>query len=128
MAATERNWPTVVTELIRLTQKGAIKWNQMDPPPQLISTSDATIVSFFSTELHGRIVGIYEERYRTHSFGETVWDSQIEIAFFTEDWAISWKWPKLEAARDLMEAVRYQAADADSFLDAILKGGGEKNS
>jgi len=43
------------------------------------------------------------------------------MGLFTQDWELVWEAPEVIGTGDLMEAVQYQVADVDLFMDTILK-------
>lgn len=130
MAEKKDKFVEAVAKLIKLTQDGKIEWRSAE----LVVRDDFKVESVFSAAYKDKLLRIYKYVYKV----EEPDPFQIAIRTFTPEkkypyWATSvtlefidifgislWKFPYTNAVNDLLQAVQYQVADVDEFLNEII--------
>lgn len=114
-----------VTNLIRLTQEGKIRWDRDPDAPILrrdLANEDVGVV------LVGRYMGhtmyLYEMKQRAVNLKNEImhWTDRLVLQIADESGAPLWTFPDTPALRDLLDAAGYQTADIDGFIRDVLQG------
>jgi hypothetical protein len=108
-----KQWIDAIAKLTRLTQEGSLVWSATRDAP---GARGAT----FYAEYKGKPMRLY--RSIRPMFGGFGGDREVMILEFVDASGNSlWAFPETPAIDDLYEAVKYQVAGVQSFLDDILK-------
>ena len=109
----------LVRTLLRATENDQIKWESVLPETQRGDMTKRTIRCF---------VGDFEgQRFRLSEFNEKhftdedsyEWLTAISLAFIDRNGLPLFELPRMVGIPELMEAVKYQAAGVERFLDKI---------
>jgi hypothetical protein len=118
-----KNWETLIADLNRMTQDGRLNWSRMEPPTNLKSGAEVSDFFYF-TKYQGKKIGIYRETYKDYSGEHDEWymANRIAIGFFDNQNRLEYLLPyDIQGAYDLLDAVMFQTARIDSFLEAWAK-------
>ncbi len=113
-------WTMAVKKLIQMTRDGELRWR---PSHELCGRCKETdIVSpAYLAEVDGKRVAIFEYRFMSFTDAEVWhWDTGVTIEFVDQNHESEWVWPSPQGRFELLDAVRYQAAEADDFLNRFL--------
>lgn len=125
-----KKWVRIVSKFNELTQEGQLSWTRLDPPPGLRDSNTIVEAVYVSEvrlkEIYQR-VRIYEGKYRTYDndFG-SYWANEVVLEFIDEEGRSEWQFPEIPGIWDLLESVKYQVTDVDSFLEEFDEVFGEK--
>jgi hypothetical protein len=112
-----------VGKLNRFTQENKIKWKKLQPPNSLTLGTDNVITDFYCANYEKKTIGIYKESNKTYLSDrryDFIWDSRIALALFDKNWEETWRFPIVEGLTELLDSVKYQLSDIESFIDMIL--------
>ena len=118
-----------VAKLIKLAQDGKIEWRSAE-----LVRDDITVESVFIAEYKDRLLRIYKYVYKvekpspfyispsifTHKEEYPSWETSVTLEFIDTNGLSLWKFPYTNALYDLLQAVQYQVAGVDEFLDEII--------
>ena len=132
-------WVEAVTNLIKLTQAGKLKWSA-GRADKNIGREDLRIETVFLAEYKNRNLRLFKYSYMVEEPGALerlissdsslylgtkrkypYWSSSITLEFIDEAARTLWTFPHTNALNDLFEAVQYQVAGVDEFLKEILE-------
>jgi hypothetical protein len=120
----EHNWEAAIRKLVALTTSDSITWREAED----VSRPDVVGKVYVAGALNRRIA-VYERRRKTWNTPTTwYWQPEPVVELVDEHGTLEWKWPKCEAATELLEAVRYQHSRAEAFLLTWLQDGREKGA
>ena len=116
----ETKWTDALAKLIKKTEAGEVKWGP-SPLPALIREDAVGGVIYF-TAIQGRGLIVYEYTYKSYSVDVDSWidDREVSIEFVDTAGNLQWRWPKLDQRSQLLDAIRYQLAGANEFLERFL--------
>lgn len=119
---TEDKWIQFVARLIRLTQERKLVWKQLEPPHAVAAGSADVIPVFFVTEVKGKILALYERRFRYY-FDEDdwAWSAKPVLSLLASDGSEVFEFPEKPVTRQLYEEVSRRVADVDSLIDEVLQ-------
>jgi hypothetical protein len=135
MSEKQNKWVEAITKLIKYTQEGKIKWLPGSHDKE-IGRDDLRMESVFITKYKDSTLRLYKYSFKVEEPGlldsfSTVfsikkltypyWTSSIALEFIGENGKNLWTFPSNNALNDLLEAVRYQVAGVDDFLNDILQ-------
>ena len=129
MAEKKDKFVEAVAKLIKFTQDGKIEWRSAELVPD-----DIKVESVFSAEYKDRLLRIYKFVYKveepspfdisrsifTHKKEYPYWAASVTLEFIDRNGLSLWKFPYTNALYDLLQAVQYQVAGVDEFLDEII--------
>lgn len=118
-----------VTKLIKLTQEGEIEWRSAN-----LVRDDIKVESVFKAEYKDRLLRIYKYVYKVekpspvlishrifaHKEEYPYWETSVTLELIERNGLSLWKFPYTNALYDLLQAVQYQVAGVDEFLDEII--------
>jgi len=118
-----------VTKLIKLTQEGKIEWRSAN-----LVRDDIKVESVFTAEYKDRLLRIYKYVYKvekpspfyispnifSYKKETPYWETSVTLEFIDRNGLSLWKFPYTNALYDLLQAVQYQVAGVDEFLDEII--------
>jgi hypothetical protein len=123
-------WGEFIEKLDELTRDGVLQWTSKRPP-EILRNDPARLVSItFETEHKDRKLRLYEARV---SIGRPLidplrsltgqenspWRTDIVLEILDKNGA-SWEFPEIEGLSDLLEAVKYQVAGVNEYVEAVL--------
>lgn len=121
-------WLDAVTRLIKLTQQGRLKWIAVTAP--ITAEFNERITPVFQTRYKDKTMRLYaikttvpqSLRHTYHALGYEPSNSgnEVVLEFVNDEGLRIWKVPEVNALRDLLAAVQYQAAEVNNFLNDIL--------
>ncbi len=115
----EAQWEQVVAKLTAQTESGVVRWTAR---AQLANTIEGKVGPGYTTEVDGSRFRVYEYEWQTSTDGETFYPvREVSIEFAAENWDGLWPLPMTPSRWKLWNAIRYQAVDAQGFLDRFLK-------
>ena len=122
-----------VTELIKKTQTGEIKWRRSTPPERLKGDAKSKVETVYITEYEGKRLRLYREYYlveenrllpnpfdRLSGVKYPYWDTEVYLEIIDKTGATLWPFPQNYALEDLLSTVRYEEAEVDDFLNALI--------
>jgi hypothetical protein len=109
-----------VEKLIELTRNGELRWR---PSHELCRRRSGT--NFFGpayiADVDGKQVAVFEYRFQNFTdVDEWHWDTGVTVEFVDQNYETEWVWPSPPGRFALLDAVRYQASEADDFLNRFL--------
>jgi len=117
-----------VTKLIKLTQEGKMKWRSVN-----LVRHDIKVESAFITKYKDRLMRLYKYVHKveaptpyvsgvfsTYKGEYPYWETSVTLEFIDSNELSLWKFPYTSALIDLLQAVQYQVAEVDEFLDDIM--------
>lgn len=125
----------VIAKLVKLTQKGKLKWESLYDPETIAASPDERIESAFVTQYKTRTLRIFKKRYKVNltssvamtflSFSTShergpIWSTTIILQMIDEKGLVLWTFPEVEPIEDLFAAVQYQVADIKGFTEDVL--------
>lgn len=135
----KKKWIEAVSKLIQLTQKGELSWDVVRGDEALVPVVDG-VELVFVTDFRGRTLRLYKRTKQVEGpeagdlvVGSSAWQAlpisrdypfQVErvVLEFVDNLGNSlWKFPYTDALDDLYEAVEYQVAEVDEFLNELLE-------
>ncbi len=133
MSEQQNKWVEAIIQLIKYTQDGRLKWltGELDWDT---GHDDKKIEAVFVSVYKGKGLRLYKYSYKVEEpnllnvslFDKKqkfpYWASTIKLEFIDKEGKTLWTFPNNNALKDLLEAVRYQVAGVDDFLDEILYG------
>lgn len=125
------SWEAARRRLTELTLDGGISWaSHFDVSFGQEVDDDRVINPVYVAQYANKTIAVYEYRTKVFTDEDTWnWESGVSIEFVeldvdgvTNDLRLRrlWRWPETAGARTLLEAIRYQAVQADDFLNQIL--------
>lgn len=131
MSEHQSKWVAAIIKLIKYTQEGRLKWvpGKIDGEASL---DDQKIEIVFVTVYKDKTLRLYKYSYKVEDLSPInfllfekkqkipYWDSAIALELIDKEGKTLWTFPNNNALKDLLEAVRYQVAGVDDFLDEIL--------
>ncbi len=113
-------WDQAVEKLVRLTEAGQLRWQETSIP--LRPLMHDFVGPVYVADVEGRRVAVYEYSFFTDNddFGKFV-DRSIRIEFVDVDGKPMWTWPVSRGRSQLLDAIRYQSVNGDSFLGSFLE-------
>jgi len=116
-----RKWVAVVAKLTRLTQEGQLVWTRRKSPSTLGSESQARISEFYGTNFQGKNIGIFLKTEKHYSEEELPYNySRPALALFSDAWECEWECPDVAGTSELYDAVRYEVAGVDQWLNTFM--------
>lgn len=111
-----RQWDEVVKKLLAQTKSDERVWQAID------LTREELVGEQYTTEAGDKTIAIYEYRYRAYQseFDSYGWESDVAIEFIDGEHERLWRFPESDARWALLDAVRYQVAGGEDFLDEFL--------
>jgi hypothetical protein len=127
----DKKWADAVSQIIKLTQEGRIKWKPAD-----ISTLVATasrITSAYDADYGGKTLRLQQvnppmdstdaylsAQARIHGEPYLSNDrSVLSLRLVDDNGSPLFVFPNVEAMSELLSAVKYQLADVDTFIEAL---------
>jgi hypothetical protein len=88
------------------------------------------IDSYFEACVNERVLAIFEARAPYVDENEhTWWNTYIQLVTLDQPGGeVQWRFPNVAGLAELMDAVRYETADVDGFLDSLLDQAGSSSS
>lgn len=132
LADDEGDWVRAVASLIRLTEEGKLKWKSGHPPKSL---RDQQVDVVFTSEYEGKRLRLHRETSKVEepnpnlfNFGPfkrayPYWIEEVVLELGDEAEQGWYRIPETEAARELLESVKYQVYGVDDFLSKVLDAG-----
>lgn len=122
----------LIAKLLELTQEQKIKWRTVKNTQNSDPSMTKIIGAIFETDYKFKKLRIYKrERNNTDDnrnyisfiaqFEKPSYTDTIILGFTDEQGNIVWSFPQVSGVRDLYEAVAYQVAEVDDFINDILK-------
>lgn len=108
----------IVSSLIDLTREGELQWKKEHPPSSLTFDKDIKVDTVYLASYRGRRLRLYESNYR--NFDPDIgfyWDNKVNLELVDESGTLEWQFPYSLDFWELLEAVRYQTADVEGFLE-----------
>jgi hypothetical protein len=123
--STDNRVTQLIVQLNRETAAGKIKWKATAPPGSLTQGTEDIVHHFFETIYKGKIIGVFERRYR-HFTDEDMffWSNQIVLSILDNpnQRKILWEYSDYSPALlDLFSIVREQCSGIDEWLDKLLE-------
>ena len=117
---TERKkWISLVAKLLEATQTNTITWNFSDPPDTIRQSGERTD-QVYEASFMGKIFRLYPYRFKFFSNEERFeWSDGIKLEFIDPIGRSLFEVPNVEGINQLLEAVKYQTADIDQFLQTL---------
>ncbi len=120
----------LIAKLLEMTQEGDLTWeivkNIKSEPSQT-----KNIGAIFETNYKGKKLRIYKREYNNiednimygHLMvsGQSSYTISTILGFFDNYGNLIWRFPQIIGISDLYEAVTYQVADIDDFLNNVLE-------
>ena len=133
MTEKQSKFVEAVARLIKLTQDGELMWESSKPSAEL-ERDGIKDESVFISRYKDRILRLYKYSYRVDEPGlfdistsffpikvkYPYWASSVTLEFIDDNGFSLWKFPFTNALNDLFQAVQYQFAGVDEFLDKLL--------
>jgi hypothetical protein len=121
---TQKRHLEVISQLLKETQEGKLKWEAWDPHGAFAPrpTGTVNIVGCFGTKRSGRMLRV--TRYKTyvsHDGEDFFWDDFVMLELGDADGGVWWSFPEESMTWDLLRAVEAQLTDVEGFFDDILK-------
>ncbi len=115
------DWSRAVDVLVQDTAASRVRWTPItDFSDELREEVLRGVI--YTTNVRCRNLFVYEYRYKTWMDEDTWrWEEDVAIEFVDDDWRLQWQWPQSPRNYSLLEAIRYQIANAESFLTGLLK-------
>ena len=107
-------WVHVVTQLNKLTQEGALKWEPIYPPATLKDQNYVLVDPVFRTIYKDKVLVAFSREWEGYGV-------ETGLAFLSEEDKLLWRFPEISGTSDLLESIRFQVADVQGFLDELLK-------
>lgn len=117
----QSRWEKAATILLRKTEEGEIEWKEDVGAGR---KRDKIYGKYYSCVFAGRNVGVYEFTFTNINIETEDWyeDSGVVVEFIDGNGNTEWVWPTPTTVRsELLDAVRYQVLDGDSFLEEVLE-------
>ncbi len=114
------NWDSAIEKLIALTKDGELRWESNS---DFRARGDDEISGVaFEAEVKGRRILVYEYQYRHYTdVDEWDWATSIAIEFVDAHDNLEYSWQgRLGNRRQLLDAIRFQAANISDFLEEFL--------
>lgn len=132
MAENKDKFVRLIAKLLELTQEQKIKWRTVKNTQNSDPSMTKIIGAIFETDYKFKKLRIYKrERNNTDDnrnyisfiaqFEKPSYTDTIILGFTDEQGNIVWSFPQVSGVRDLYEAVAYQVAEVDDFINDILK-------
>jgi len=110
-------WVHVVSKLNQLTQEGQLEWEALYPPDALKDDPDYKINDpVFKTKYKDKVLVAFSREW-AEGYGH----APPGLAFLNEEDKVIWRFPEISGTSDLIESIRFQVADVQSFLDTLLE-------
>ncbi|WP_272572306.1 MULTISPECIES: hypothetical protein [unclassified Providencia] len=112
----------IITQLVRETANGNIKWASMAPPKALISATEDEIYTYFEAKYKGKTFAIYERRYKHYyDMDEYSWSRKPVFSILNNEGHVILEFEQRSPVlSDLLHTVSHQVADLDSLLNDLL--------
>jgi len=131
LADDEGDWVRAVASLIRLTEEGKMRWKSGRPPQSL---RDRQVDVVFTAEYEGKRLRLHRETTKVEEPDalSIFWTPKRVYPYWIEEVVLElgdkaeegwYTIPETEAARELLESVKYQVYGVDDFLSKVLDGG-----
>jgi hypothetical protein len=115
----DKEWEPVVEKLIEQTISGKVQWW---PESKLDEVRENVVGDGYCAEVMGRRIAAYEFRYKRYSDEDLwEWDEDVAVEFVDADCKLLWRWPGVSNRYRLVDAIRYQHANAKQFANEFLK-------
>jgi hypothetical protein len=116
----KKEYIQLIDKLTELTQSGELEWDRKLCPDKLESTENKIDI-VYTTELEGRNLRLYEEKYKhyTDEF-DFYWADGLVLEFIDDSGGHIWQFPDLRNIMDLLKAVKFKEAGVDSFIKDVL--------
>ena len=135
MAEDTNKWVDAVTKLTKLTQEGKVEWSSASCEGVLVSDESQQLESCFVGRYKDKKLRIYKKRFKvedpnpwvTLMTGEPFkrkypfWTAQVYLEIVDDYGNAAWTFPDVSALRDLLMAVKYQAAGVRELVSDLLK-------
>lgn len=104
-----------VTKLIKLTQAGDLEWEPMYASDAGLKGRAVGDSFVYAAEHLDRMLRLYR------SVPDTEWgEPPIVLEIVSFDMNLLWRFPYIEALEDLYQAVMYQTANVEGYLEDLL--------
>ena len=118
MPSPPSKWDATVEKLFRMTVQRELEWTES---PMVKRRVENIVGNAYETSAKDKSIAVYEYRYK-HFINEEEWEwaNEVSIEFVDGAGMMEWKFPQTGKEWDLIDAIRYQAARADQFLEEFL--------
>lgn len=113
----------LLSELTRLTSKGAITWSIVDAPDSLAHATNDVYPLYFQTTFKEQAIGLAQRRYQDYDGDRDriYWTEEIVLVFLDRHKRVIWEARSpVSAMYNLFESVREKVADVDGILSNLL--------
>lgn len=120
---TENKVIQLITQLIRETANGTVKWVVSETPYSLNQDTEQSVPLFLQTEYKGKTIGLYDLRVK-HFYDEHdyYWSELIGFCVIDQLRRVVWETTEYsQALRDLFNTAREQASGINDILDDLLR-------
>ena len=114
-----------VSRLLRRTKERDVQWQRVQQleslarpkrAGDLAEQSDDKIEACYEATVDGRRLAIFEARREGEMFG---WTKYVQLVLLDDDGNVQWRFPGVEGLESLMDAVRYESGNVETFLDSL---------
>lgn len=130
MASEREKWVEAVTKMLKLTQEGKLKWIEEDANAHFKNRADQRVELVFTTVHRDRYLRLYELTYQVETVDvdpytglpttSVEWKTKPVLEIINKNRNALWKFPNVNALRDLLASVQYQVAGVKDFLEGFM--------
>lgn len=112
----------LVSKLNRLTKEEKLEWEKSTAPFALREGLNTVWIDFYKTCYADTFLGIGEVRFENYSeyHDKSYWDQKAVWALLDGDDGLQYELPFVEGLWNLLETIRYSAADVDNTIDHLI--------
>lgn len=112
----------LASKLNRLTKEEKLEWEKSIAPFALREGVNTVWIDFYKTCYADTFLGVGEGRFEAYSeyHDTTYWDEKVVWALLDDDGVLKYELPIVEGLWNLLETIRYLAADVDNTIDHLI--------
>jgi hypothetical protein len=115
-----KKWIKLVAALLEATQNNETKWSLKLPPDTLYQSGEQTD-QVYETGFMDKEFRLYPYSYKCWTDEDRFeWSEGVKLEFIDNTGRSLFVVPAVEGIGDLLEAVKYQTAEIDDFLEKLV--------